>query len=203
MHPLLLVALATLGSFTSSIAWADSSSPDTTPAAQSGDRASFGVLLSAGSGAFIGDLSNEKGTTVVDLQLELLFVRANTLPLSGFLTINALFTSTHHTGSQFPYDDNAELTIRSFLFIPHLCGHLGDAVEFCGGIGQGTVNVNSEGQRRDWGTWNYQLMARFHLWKGVSAALIAKYVGKVEQEVDGVGSDFSFLTGQAGLGWRF
>lgn len=203
MRLLISAFLVLLGSFESPVSWADSPSPEPIPAARPNDGAVFGILLSAGSAAFIGDLSDDKGTAVVDLQLELLFVRSPRLPLSGFLAIDALFTSTSHTGADFPYAAGADLTIRGFLFIPHLCGHLGPVVDVCGGIGQGTVNVNSTGQRRDWGTWNYQLMARFHLWKGLSAALIAKYVGKVEQEVNGVGSDFSFFTGQAGVGWRF
>lgn len=160
-----------------------------------------GIQLSSGAARFSGDLSNDDTQAVVDLQIETLFVRASKLPLMGYLAIDALFTSASITQPAFPFKRGEELQVRAFLFIPHLCVLPSDMVLFCGGIGQGTVNVNGDGNRRDYGTWNYQTSLRFFPYKGLSVGLLGKYVGRVEQQVNGKDSQFTFMSLAGSVGW--
>jgi hypothetical protein len=74
-------------------------------------------------------------------------------------------------------------------------------VLLCGGIGQGTVNVNGDDNRRDYGTWNYQTSLRFFPYKGLSVGLLGKYVGRVEQQVNGRDSQFTFMSLAGSVGW--
>jgi hypothetical protein len=70
-------------------------------------------------------------------------------------------------------------------------------------LGQGTFNVNADRDRRDFGTWNYQFLAELPIAGRWSAQFIGKYIGQVEQTVDGVYSKFGLSTATLGLGWTW
>ena len=162
----------------------------------------FGVQYSAGIASFIGDLRGPDVVFVQDIQAKVLHVSTLEDHLRYYLAIDVLITGAQAEGGAFlGYPDGAELEVLSFLFIPMVCGAPNAALQVCGGLGQGTVNVNAERDRRDWGTWNYQAQIDVSPWPWLQLFALGKYVGAIEQQVDGVDSSFSFftLTGGAGL----
>jgi hypothetical protein len=62
------------------------------------------------------------------------------------------------------------------------------------------VNVNGGEDRRDWGTWNYQVQVDVELTPWLSVMALGKLVGRVEQRVAGQDAAFSFWVASAGLG---
>jgi hypothetical protein len=119
------------------------------------------------------------------------------------LAINVIVLKTTHSGVDFPFPAGAKLNILAFLFVPTLCYLPTDAFDVCAGIGQGTVNVNSGDNRRDYGTWNYQAIARYYVAPQAYVQLLGKYVGRVEQRESGKNSYFSFAGLGIGTGWDF
>lgn len=161
----------------------------------------FGLHVGGHGVRFVGDLSDESLHSAVDVQLEFMFVRAKTLPIRGFVAVEAMFTGATHTQQAFPFAPGEDLAVRAFLFIPQGCWQPTGSLLWCAGIGQGTVNVNGEQERRDYGTWNYQSSLRFFPRDGLSVGVMGKYVGQVEQQVRGEDSAFSFVTLGADVGW--
>lgn len=161
------------------------------------------VALQAGVAAarFFGDLGDSDVSAAADVQLKTLFIRIGKTRLTAHLAFDLLLAWTTHDGDQFPYGAGADLSVRAFLFLPNLCWDLAGRTRVCAAIGQGTVNVNATGDRRDYGTWNYEIAVRQKLYGGLFAGLTAKYVGRVEQQVDGVDSQFSLATLSLGTGW--
>lgn len=162
----------------------------------------FGVQYSAGSASFIGDLRGPDVVFVQDIQAKVLHVSTLEDHLRYYLAIDVLITGAEAEGGAFlGYPDGAELKVLSFLFIPMVCGAPNAALQVCCGIGQGTVNVNAARDRRDWGTWNYQAQLDVSPRPWLQFFALGKFVGAIEQQVDGVDSEFSFytLTGGAGL----
>jgi hypothetical protein len=151
---------------------------------------------------FVGDLGDAEVGLGVDVQLKTLFVPIGRSRFSAHLAFDLFLAWTEHAGDQFPYQPGADLTIRGFLFLPNLCWDArATSTRLCGAIGQGTVNVNADGDRRDYGTWNYELSARQPIARGLFATVAAKYVGRVEQQVRGVDSYFSIVALRIGAGW--
>lgn len=159
------------------------------------------LRYSYGWGYFSGDLSDSASRPVHDFQISLLKVRSNESGFHGFLSINVLTTSAVHTGTRFPFAPGSSLDILAFLFIPHVCsGHL-EPMNFCFGIGQGTFNVNANQDRRDFGTWNYQLLAEIPISENATIHALGKYIGQIEQTVGGAYSRFGMTSVAIGLGW--
>jgi hypothetical protein len=118
------------------------------------------------------------------------------------LSLDVLSTKTHHDGNVFPYRQDDEIRILAFLFLPTAClRYIGLDIQACGGIGQGTVNVNTSENRQDYGTWNYQLDLKWG--HDIVIGLMTKFVGKIEQRVEGKDSEFSFESLGVSLGKTF
>jgi len=147
---------------------------------------------------FIGDLSDET-TLGHSVQIKTLYIDAETLPIRAYFAFDIMWTATEHRGDRFLYPAGAELDVLGFLWRPNLCWHPDLPIEICGGIGQGTVNVNAEKDRRDWGTWNYQLQLDVALADHITVFAQGKYVGEVEQEIDGVPAAFTVLMAGGGV----
>lgn len=162
-----------------------------------------GVQYAALAARFVGDLGVDEPTLAHSVQIEALFVDADDWPLRGYLAIDVFWTGATHRGDVFPYPAGAELDVLGFLFIPHLCWRPAWPVAACGGIGQGTVNVNAPRDRRDWGTWNYQLRVEAEPVEHLSVFALGKYVGQVEQQVAGRDGAFALLMLGGGLGARW
>lgn len=161
-----------------------------------------GVQYAALGARFVGDLT-QRTELAHSVQIKTLFIDGDDWPLRAYLAIDTVWTSTRHDGTRFPYPAGAELSVLGFLFIPHLCWRPSAPVQVCGGLGQGTVNVNAEGHRRDWGTWNYQLQVDVPLGQYASVFALGKSVGEVEQEVDGAPAAFTVLMLGGGVGGQF
>ncbi len=164
-----------------------------------------GVALryNAGVAGFLGDLSDDRGRLVNEVEVDTLFVQRDDGRLRGYLGISTLWTAAAHDGSAFPFDQGAELRVLSFLFVAHLCARPDAPVSLCLGLGEGTVNVNEPGDRRDFGTWNYLARLDVEPWRGLVLSGQGRFIGRVEQQVAGVDSQFSFWTAQLGAGWQF
>jgi hypothetical protein len=156
---------------------------------------------SYGRGYFSGDLTESANRPVHDFQISFLNVRSPESRLHGFLSIDILSTSAVHSGTQFPFPQGSDLDVLAFLFIPHLCSSHLEPVDLCFGIGQGTFNVNAKQDRRDFGTWNYQLLAELPISENATIHALGKYIGQVEQTVGGVYSRFGMYSVAFGLGW--
>lgn len=91
----------------------------------------------------------------------------------------------------------------SFLFVANLCWRALPALEGCLGLGEGTVNINAPGNRRDYGTWNYAAEIDWNPLSRLWVVARGRFIGRVEQQVEGVDSEFSMYTATGGLAWRF
>jgi hypothetical protein len=156
-----------------------------------------------GVAGFLGDLSGDQGRLVNEAEVDTLFVQRPEGHLRGYLGITTLWTRADHDGSAFPFDGGAELNVLGFLFMANLCGRPDVPVSGCLGLGNGTVNVNEPGDRRDYGTWNYLARVDVEPWRGLVLTAQGRYIGRVEQQVAGVNSAFALWTAQAGAGWQF
>ncbi len=151
---------------------------------------------------FVGDLGDAEVGLGIDVQVKTLFVPIGRSRFSAHLAFDLFLAWTEHAGAQFPFPAGADLSIRGFLFLPNLCWDArATSTRLCGAIGQGTVNVNTDGHRRDYGSWNYEVSARQPITRGLFATIAAKYVGQVEQQVAGVDSAFSIVALRLGAGW--
>lgn len=161
-----------------------------------------GLQYSIGAAGFTGDLSDDQGVLVHDWQLKTLWIRSPRRPRwQAYLGVDVLTLRATHDGSDFPYEPDQDLRVLSFLFIVHGC-YEPAPVRVCAGLGEGTVNVNSATSGRDYGTWNYHLQVDYLLpWAGLSVFGVGRFVGSVEQVVQGSEASFSFWTAGAGVGW--
>jgi hypothetical protein len=177
-------------------------------------EAASAVAMRTGAAAadFHGELSHERARPSY-------FVGARYAPVSeeggsstwAGLGFDVLSSSVHQRHDAFPYETDQRLDVLAFLVLPHVC-HGTDGLALCGGIGLGTVNVNSPANRQDYGTWHYEASARLPLaalgrdgtgraaW---NAELVAKYVGKVEQRVEERDAAFWLIAYGLGVGRSF
>jgi hypothetical protein len=164
---------------------------------------SWGVQYSYGRADFSGQLSKNV-SPVWNFEIQTLFGHAKEYPLKYYLSINVVSTKVSHQGNIFPYPENSSLKLLAFLFVANLC-HDPELTKWqiCGGIGQGTVNVNSTNFRNDYGTWNYQLQLNYLYHHKIYFFTQTKYVGKVEIQTNGNDAAFGFYTYTLGLGYRF
>jgi len=155
----------------------------------------FGLQLDAGASRFIGDLTNETLAPTYGLQLKFLYLQSPKRPLYAYLSVNTLWTNVIYTGDQFIHDPGARVQILSFLFVATLCGNPNyQRLHLCFGLGEGTVNTNSVGNRQDLGTWNYHGQLQYDISPRASVMLSAKFIGRLEQQVDFVDAEFSFAS---------
>lgn len=161
-----------------------------------------GVQYTPLAARFVGDLTDQT-TLAHSVQIKTLYLDAETLPLRAYLAIDTLWTTAEHRGETFPYPAGAELDVLGFLFIAHLCWRPALPLRVCGGLGQGTVNVNAARDARDWGTWNYQLQLDYDLSPHLSLIALGKAVGRVEQQVDGRDASFTLLMAGGGIGGQW
>lgn len=170
--------------------------------AQIPEKPTVGLQFGGAAAVFLGDLNQRTELPVLDFQIKTLFYKNGAF--MSYLAIDVLTLSTINQSERFLFASDANLRVLAFLFIPHVCYLAASQhVSICGGIGQGTVNVNSDSNRRDYGTWNYQVQVDYYVADGWSVGLQAKYVGRVEQEIDGVDSFFTFVTAGLSVGWMY
>jgi hypothetical protein len=164
---------------------------------------SWGGQYSYGNADFAGQLSKNIAP-VSNFEILTLFGHAKEYSLKYYLSINAISTKVTHQGNVFPYPENSSLKVLAFLFVANLC-HDPELIKWqvCGGIGQGTVNVNEANFRNDYGTWNYQLQLNYHYHHKIYFFTQIKYIGKVEIQTNGNDVQFGFYTYTLGLGYRF
>ena len=165
--------------------------------------ANWGLQYSYGKANFAGDLSKDE-SNLHNFQILTLFGHANKWPLKYYLSIDSISTKVTHVGQKFPFPEKATLKILAFLFVANLC-HDKEQLkwQFCAGLGQGTVNVNADHVRSDYGSWNYQLQLNYLYRPDFYFFTQTKYIGKVEIENNGVNGAFGFYTYTLGLGYLF
>lgn len=161
-----------------------------------------GVQYAALATRFVGALSDET-TLAHSVQIKALYLDGAEWPLRAYLAIDTFWTATRHAGDRFPYPADAELDVLGFLFIPHLCWRPELPLTACLGLGQGTVNINAARDRRDWGTWNYQLQIDVALGDHATAFALGKAAGRIEQAVDGEPAQATLLMLGGGVGGHF
>lgn len=159
----------------------------------------FGVQYAPMAARFVGDLSDET-TLAHGVQLKTFYLDAERWPIRSYVAIDVMWTATTHTGSHFRYPAGADLRVLAFLFRLNTCWMPTERFDVCLGLGQGTVNVNAPKDRRDWGTWNYQVQTDYALTDSISVFLLGQSIGEVEQEIAGVPAAFTILTAGGGIG---
>lgn len=162
-----------------------------------------GVQVSAGMAGLLGDLGVQAGLPVWDVEVSTLYVRGRGGRLGGYLGIDLLSFSAAQQRSEGFYFEEGPIQILSFLYIANLCtlGH--PRVQVCVGLGEGTVNTNGTGYRADFGTWNYHLRGAWTFLPNLSVVATGRFVGRVEQQVAGIDSSFSYWTSQLGLKYTY
>lgn len=132
-------------------------------------------------------------------------VLTHTTTDSDFLQIGMLIDITSFNSffknSNFEFSVKEPVSILSFSFAGTGC-HPTDKVDLCLGLGQGTVNVNSQKRRRDFGSWNYHFFSFFHINDYASAFLHTRYVGQVEIEDNGKKAEFGYKTVGLGISYK-
>ena len=174
--------------------------PDSTPSPRATPHKApiarhFGVQIDAGGSTFIGDLTDETFAPTYDFQLKFMYLQSKKRPLYAYLSVNTLWTDVIYTGDQFIHDPGAKVEILSFMYVATLCGNPNyQHLHVCFGLGEGTVNTNSEGNRQDLGTWNDHGQIQYDITPRSSLMLSAKFIGRLEQQVDFVDAKFSFAS---------
>jgi hypothetical protein len=159
----------------------------------------WGLGQSIGISQYRGDLGRQDSELTYIFQIIAPKFYVPDSPWGFHLSIDTVITQTENKKSDFPFRENTDVNILGFLFIPNVCRQLYSVWETCFGLGQGTVNVNQSGNRRDYGTWNYQFLAQYQLKKSHwRVQFMSKYIGRIEQQVNEVDTQFSFFT--LGLG---
>lgn len=152
--------------------------------------------ISIGSGAtvFHGDLSSQAAAVSYGALLRETGSKPDDAAKVSWFTGFEIFSSeTTHDGSRFPFVEQARLSLLGFFISPGLCLGL-DLTDICGALGIGTLNVNSRNNRQDYGTWNYQIDAKYWLSERFFGQIAAKKIGDVEQTVGGRASLFWLTT---------
>lgn len=198
LHPRARKVSAALG-LALGLGWPIVALGDTPP-----ERASrVGVQASAGVAGLVGDLGVQTGHLVWDVEISTLYMNGRGGRLGGYLGIDALTFTAQQEQTEGFYFQEGPIRILSFLFIANLCtiGH--ERAQVCLGLGEGTVNTNGSGYRADFGTWNYHLRFAWNLLPRMSVVATGRFVGRVEQQVAGVDSSFSYWTSQLGLKYTY
>ena len=161
----------------------------------------FGVAVSVGQSPFLGDLSGETSFSY-EVQIHTLFYESTSLPLEGFVAFEAMFVEASLSSeSVFPFSTSEKLRINTFLIAPTVC-NVG-VFQFCLGLGQGTVNINQNLVKRDYGTWNYRGLLRYQVFEKFKLFAQVKYIGKVEIQSGTTRGHFTLLPITGGLAYRF
>lgn len=170
--------------------------------AASSARAAGEIATSVERASFVGDLTSERAVPLYGVHLRYWLPDVVEQPWKGGLSWDIMHADVRHEGDQFPYDPGASLHLLVFLITPTVCHEVGfAALDACGGIGIGTVNVNSSANRQDYGSWSYQLdLKREH---EVRIGLMAKFIGKVEQTQAHRPSEFSVEAVGVSLAYDF
>lgn len=162
-----------------------------------------GVQASAGVAGLVGDLGVQAGLPVWDVEISTLYRYGRGGRLGGYLGIDTLSFRAEQQQSDGFYFEEGPIRILSFMYIANLCtiGH--ERAQVCFGLGEGTVNTNGPAYRADFGTWNYHLRFAWSVLPELSVVGTGRFVGRVEQQVAGVDSNFSFGTSQVGLKYTY
>ena len=158
-----------------------------------------GLQATAGVAGIVGDLGVQSGMPVWDVEISTLYRNGRGGRLGGYLGIDVLTFAAEQQESEGFYFQEGPIRILSFLYIANLCT-IGNAhAQVCLGLGEGTVNTNGPGYRADYGTWNYHLRVAWSPLPQLSAVATGRFVGRVEQQVAGVDSAFSYWTSELGV----
>jgi len=150
--------------------------------------------LETGRSHFFGDLTSDSSAPTIAFSTRI--TESKKIARIG-LGIHIVHVKTHHSGENFPFIHEDKLAILSFLFTPVICSP--GKLYVCGAIGNGTVNVNSINNRQDYGSWNYHSLVSYKFLARWSASFGAKYIGRVEQQINGKDAYFSFVSVLAGI----
>jgi hypothetical protein len=115
------------------------------------------------------------------------------------LGFDVLTTSTRHEANGFSFADEEELNLLVFQLMPSVCAERWHDVRTCFALGLGTVNVNSPKDRQDFGSWHYEWSVDWRAIDEMSIGFVTKYVGKVEQRMDGEDAEFWFWNYALGI----
>ena len=152
----------------------------------SAQAAGFETSLSYGVAAFHGDLTKDQSAPVKTAQIRAYAGPAGLMlgfPLEPFLGFEVLQVSTKAKTTRFPYISGSNLNPLGFFMTPGYCARLQESLALCASVGIGTLNVNSESNRQDYGTWNYEIATQYLLGERGFVKVVAKKVGDVEQTV--------------------
>ncbi len=142
--------------------------------------------LSYGAAAFHGDLTSDQSAPVKTAQIRAFDEPAGSMfgfTLEPFLGFEVLHVRTTATATRFPYLNGTKLNLLGFFMTPGYCARLQDSLALCAAVGIGTLNVNSQTDRQDYGTWNYELATQYLLGERGFVKVVGKKVGDVEQMV--------------------
>ena len=152
-----------------------------------------------------GDLSQNKYATLNGLLLsysdtDTYAAHRSIVPILRFSALKGRLT---HGADKFPFPQKESLGTVIFLLDVGACYFQPMTVRYCAHIGQGTVNINHNDSRRDYGTWTYALMAEQNIGPDWSLQFFLRYIGRVEQRLSSVDSEFSMGTYGVAMSFGF
>lgn len=162
------------------------------------------IAIGAGSAAYHGDLSSDSVAPAYLLSYRIKdedTAPAGSRTAAWYTGFEIFRSEATHDGRRFPYADQATLSLLGFFFTPGICQGF-EVIEICASIGIGTLNVNSQGNRQDYGTWNYQVESKYRIGELFFAQIDAKKIGDIEQTVEGRAAHFWLTSILFSLGYR-
>jgi hypothetical protein len=160
-------------------------------------RLQFDSHATSGGALWHGSLKDEAARPFYGLNLS--WLAAVTTAFGVGFQIDYSKTSLSNNGAGFTLESEKDLDVSTISFIPSLC-HLASKMQLCGGIGQGTVNVNGTEERRDFGSWTYTAAAKF-FWDQYSFMTMARYVGQIEETTAEGDREMGFKSLGIGIGY--
>jgi hypothetical protein len=165
------------------------------------------IILSAGQGQTRGDLSDGQKNSAWMIQQR--FIRGTKIRLVGDLYrtkvgvgLDVFNMAGTAVDTEFNYSEGSQLQYLGFFITPTTCLFYEMENKVCLGVGMGTLNVNSSENRSDFGTWNYQVDYQHNFSNKIFLKIISKYIGRVEQRIEGDDSEFWLSVATLGLGYN-
>ena len=143
--------------------------------------------VAAGSASYHGELKSE-GRPFVGFHT---LVTSSQPGLHFAFLLDVAKQSSRVTGKRFALEDGEEADVLNFFMVGAGCYRRLNW-QNCAGIGQGTVNVNTPNERRDFGTWNYHWLTYYGFADRMKAFLHGRYAGQVEIKSKGREADIGF-----------
>ncbi len=123
----------------------------------------------------------------------------------GMLNLEIDSIDAKNDNTDFPFNQNANLSLLSIAVIPNFCFLGQSPIQACLGIGLNLLQVSDSDNLQSYGTFRYSIsIGRLRLSEsGLVTFLRVNGIFPVYQTINRQNSSFSYLSLSLGLGWQF